>query len=244
MLKSHSPEDKFAETRLRSARNSPPLDEDAPTFSEDRGLDEACAEKLKESGGDCEQLIDKAVVEAANPTQNTHDDHLERDRAIQDNAAKNIQVAYRRYLERNRAVRDGAAKKIQAAYRRHLERNRVIRDSAARRIQAAYLRYSQRKSVVREGIDIAQAHYWHLLRKRSMKMEWPNASRYYLLFRVPLVYILVCLDVIRVFVESEKKKEAEKWMAIEGHGDLEDLMEALKQYRYGGVYYPLHPRSV
>lgn len=63
-------------------------------------------------------------------------------------------------------------------------------------------------------------------------MEWPDDSRYYLLFRVPLAYILVCLDMIRTFVESEKKKEAEKWMATEDRGDLEGLMESLQQHKY------------
>jgi len=133
-------------------------------------------------------------------------DHEEEIDETQVNAAKVIQDANGRYLERKRA---GAARKIQVAYRRHLKG----------------------KAVVREGIDAAQAHYWYLLRKRSMKMEWPKDSRYYLLFRVPLAYILVCLDTIKAFVES-KKKEAKKRMMTEDHGGLEELMDALNQYRY------------
>ena len=124
----------------------------------------------------------------------------------------------------------GAAKTIQNAYRRHLGRKRAVRDNAAKKIQAAYLRHLKRKSVVRKGIDATQARYWHLLRKRSMEMEWTKGSRYYLLFRVPLAYILVCLDVIGEFIES-KKKESKKRMATEDDRDLEELMEALHQQR-------------
>jgi hypothetical protein len=120
-----------------------------------------------------------------------------------------------------------AAKTIQDAYRVAMERKRAVRDSAAKKIQAAYLRHLKRKSIVRKGIDATQARYWHLLRKRSMEMEWTKESRYHLLFRVPLAYILVCLDVIGEFVES-KKKEAKKRMATEGDKDLEELMEALR----------------
>ena len=133
-------------------------------------------------------------------------------------------------------ARVNAAKVVQDAYRRHLERTRA---GAARKIQSAYRRYLEGKAVVREGIDAAQAHYWHLLRKRSMKMEWPKQSRYYLLFRVPLAYILVCLDAIKAFVESEKK-EAKKRMMTEDHGGLEELMEALNQYRHDGADYTLY----
>lgn len=120
-----------------------------------------------------------------------------------------------------------AAKTIQRAYRRHLERRR---DKAAKKIQVAYLRYLKRKKVVRKGLDATQARYWKLLRKRSMEMEWTKASRYYLLFRVPLAYILVCLDVAGGFLES-KKKEAKKRLTAEGNKDLEDIMDALPQYR-------------
>jgi len=123
-----------------------------------------------------------------------------------------------------------AAKTIQDAYRRHLARQRAVRDGEAKKIQAAYRRHLKRKNVVRKGIDATQARYWHLLRKRSMEMEWTKGSRYYLLFRVPLAYILVCLDVIGEFVES-KKKEAKKRMATEDDRDLEGLMETLHQHR-------------
>jgi len=132
------------------------------------------------------------------------------------------------YEEELCQTRINAARVVQNAYRRHLERKRA---GAARKIQAAYRRHLKEKSVVREGIDAAQAHYWHLLRKRSMEMKWANGSRYYLLFRVPLAYILVCLDEIKAFVESQKKG-AKKRMMTEDHGGLEELMEALNQYRY------------
>jgi len=132
-----------------------------------------------------------------------------------------------------------AAKTIQNAYRRRMERKRVVRDSAAKKIQAAYTRYLKRKNVVRKG---TQARYWHLLRKRSTEMEWTKDSRYYLLFRVPLAYILVCLDVIGEFVESEKKK-AKKRMKTEDHRDLEDLMETLQKHRYDNIGCRLHLQS-
>jgi len=125
-----------------------------------------------------------------------------------------------------------AAKIVQGAYRRRLERKRV---GAARKIQVAY-RHHLKKAIIREGVGASQAHYWHLLRKRSTKMEWPKDSRYYLLFRVPLAYILVCLDTVKAFVESEKK-EAKKRMMTEDHGGLEELMEALNQYRCDGADY-------
>jgi len=128
-------------------------------------------------------------------------DHEEEIDETQVNAAIVIQDVYRRHLERKRA---GAARKIQAAYRLHLKRS--------------------------EGIDAIQTHYWHLLRKRSAEMEWSKDPRYYLLFRVPLGYVLVCLDVIKTFVESEKK-EAKKHVMAEDDKHLVELMEALDRYR-------------
>ena len=128
-------------------------------------------------------------------------------------------------------IRVNAAKTIQDAYRRHLEQKRA---GAARKIQAAYRRRLRRKRVIRKGIDATQAHYWHALRKRSMEMEWSTGSRYHLLLRVPLAYILVCLDVIKAFAESEKKG-AKKRMLTEDDRNLEELMGALDQYRFGGV---------
>lgn len=127
-----------------------------------------------------------------------------------------------------------AAKAIQNAYRRHLERRQAVWDSAAKKIQAAYLRHLKRKSITRKGIDATQARYWHLLRKRSMEMEWTKESRYRLLFRVPLAYILVCLDVIGEFVES-KKNESKKRMKTEDHRNLEEFMEALQQQRSDSI---------
>ena len=124
-----------------------------------------------------------------------------------------------------------AARTIQDAYRHHLERKRA---GAVRKIQAACRRYLKRKAVVRKGMEATQAHYWHLLRKRSMKMKWAKGSRYYLLLRVPLAYILVCLDTIKAFSESEKK-EAKKRVMTEDDKNLEELMESLKQHRYDHI---------
>ena len=143
-------------------------------------------------------------------------DHEEEINDPRINAAKVIQDAYRRRLEWKRA---GAAQKIQAAYRRHLKR----------------------KSTVRKRIDATQA-YWDLLRKKSMEMEWPKDSRYYLLFRVPLAYILVCLDIIGAFADSGKK-EANKRMKTARNKDLEKLDETRKQYMYDSVDSTLYKGS-
>ena len=132
-----------------------------------------------------------------------------------------------------------AAKTIQDAYRQRLERKQTVRDGAAKKIQVAYLHHLKRKNIVRKGVDSTQARYWHLLRKRSTELEWSNNSRYYLLFRIPLAYILVSLDVIGAFVESEKK-EATKRITTEDHRDLENSMESLQQHRYDSVDCPLH----
>ena len=148
-----------------------------------------------------ESIAEGKEAEAVMPGE----DHEERIDEIRVSAAKTIQDAYRRYLERKRA---GAAKKIQAAYRRRLKR----------------------KSVVRKGIEATQAHYWNLLRKRSTEVEWSKNSRYHLLFRVPLAYVLVCLDTIKAFVESEKK-DAKKRMMAEHHSKLEELTETLTKHR-------------
>ena len=148
-------------------------------------------------------------------------------------------IAYTKELE---AVMSGeevdktlanAARTIQGAYRRHLERKRA---AAARKIQAAYRRHLKRKNVVRMGIDATQAHYWNLLRKQSMKMNWTKESRYYLLFRVALGYILACLDTIKTFTELEKK-EAKKRLMMEDNKKLEELMEALDNYRCDSTNY-------
>ena len=127
-------------------------------------------------------------------------------------------------------TRVNAAKVIQYVYRRHLERKRA---GAARKIQAACRRYLRRKNI-RMGIDATQAHYWHLLRKRSKEMEWTKDSRYHLLFRVPLAYILVCLDAIKTFAESEKKEAKDRVMKGDNK-ELEDLTEALDNYRYDSI---------
>ena len=133
--------------------------------------------------------------------------------------------------EETDGTRVNAAKIIQDVYRRYLGRKRT---DAARKIQAAYRSRLKRKSVVRKGIEATQAHYWHLLRKRSKKMEWTKDSRYYLLFRVPLAYILVCLDTIKSFADSGKK-EAKKRMMAEDHRKLEEVTNVLTQHRCGNV---------
>ena len=73
-------------------------------------------------------------------------------------------------------------------------------------------------------------------------MEWTKDSRYYLLFRVPLADILVCLDMIKSFAESEKK-EARKRMMKEDHKGLEESMEAQSRYRCDSVGYTLYQGS-
>jgi len=128
-------------------------------------------------------------------------------------------------------TRVNAAKVIQDAYRRHLERKRT---PAVRKIQAAYRRYLKRKSAAHQGTGATEAHYWHLLRKRSKKMKWSKDSQYYLLFRVPLAYILVCLDVIGAFAESGKKEANKRLMAAD-HSGTDDLMEVVEQHKYDSV---------
>ena len=135
-------------------------------------------------------------------------------------------------------ARVNAAKMIQETYRRYLERKR---GDAAKKIQAAYRRRLTRKGIVRKGIEATQAHYWHLLRKRSTEMQWSKKSRYYLLFRVPLAYVLVCLDTIKAFIESEKK-ETKKRTMTEHHIKLEELMEILTQHRCDNVDCTLYLR--
>jgi len=103
-----------------------------------------------------------------------------------------------------------------------------------RKIQTAYRRHLKRKSVVRKGMDVTQADYWHLLRERSMEMEWSKDSQYYLLFRVPLAYILIYLHTIGAFAESEKKG-ANKRMGAASDKELEEVMKACNQYRYDNV---------
>ena len=135
-------------------------------------------------------------------------------------------ISDRDYEEEIYETRVNAAKTMQDAYRCHLEQKRA---GAAKKIQAVYLCHLKRRSVGRTGINTTLAHYWDLLRKRSMEMEWSKDSRYYLLFRVPLGYILVCLDAIKVFAEF--KKETKKRMMTEDHKGLEESMEAISQHR-------------
>ena len=128
-------------------------------------------------------------------------------------------------------IRVNTAKTTQDAYRRHLEQKRA---DATRRIQAVYRHYLTRKSAIRKGIDATQAHYWQALRKRSMEIEWSKDSQYYILFRVPLAYVLVCLDAIKAAVEF-KKKGAKKRMMTDDDKNLEESMGVLDQYRCDGA---------
>jgi hypothetical protein len=124
-----------------------------------------------------------------------------------------------------------AARVIQDAYRHYCERKRT---PAARKIQAAYRRYLKRKRATRKGIDATQAQYWEILRRESTETEWSKDSQYYLLFRVPLAYILVCLDAIKSFAESGKK-ETKKLLMIADHRSIEEHMGAIDQYGYDSV---------
>ena len=114
--------------------------------------------------------------------------------------------------------------------------------NAAKVIQDAYRRHLKRMSVVRTGIDENQAHYWQLLRQMSTEMEWPKDSQYYLLFRVPLAYILVCLDAIKTFIDSEDDV-GKKRLNTGAYQDIDDLMDALTKYRYDNVDCPLYSGS-
>jgi hypothetical protein len=128
-------------------------------------------------------------------------------------------------------TRVNAAKVIQDAYRgyrRHFEQKRA---SAARKIQFAYRRHLARKNHVRKGTNGGRAQYGHLLHMRSREMEWSKDSRYYLLFRVPLVDILVCLDTIGAFFQSEKKEATRRIMDPQTK-DHEELIRIIDQYRY------------
>ena len=109
------------------------------------------------------------------------------------------------------------------------------RVNAAKVLLDVYRRRLRQKNVVRQGIEATQAHYWDLLRKRSMKIKWPKDSQYYLLFRVPLGHILVCLDVIGTFADSEKKEAKKKLMTDSDHTDLEGSMETINQSRCDSV---------
>ena len=131
-------------------------------------------------------------------------------------------------------IRVKAAKVIQSAYhayRHRLERKQVI---AARKIQAAYHRYLTRRDIVRNGIDEIQVRFWTLLRERSREMKWPKDSRYYLLFRVPLGDILVCLNTIGKFLTSSKKEVNKRITDTENKGQW-CFVKAGDQYRYDRV---------
>ena len=129
-----------------------------------------------------------------------------------------------------------AAKVIQEAYRAHRRRLEQRKADAARKIQAAYRRYLRRKEIVRDRIGAARTHFWHLLRTRSLEMEWPRDSQYYLLFRVPLGYILVCLDTIEALFGSEIKVLRKLIGDDADHEDLEEPAVALCRYRCGSIY--------
>lgn len=104
--------------------------------------------------------------------------------------------------------------------------------NAAKTIQVAYRRYLKRKDVDRKEVDKTQAHYWNPLRQRSSEMKWSKDSQYYILFRVPLADILICLDVLKVFFDSQKKN-ANKRMKDAWGKEHERLDKAQVEYRYG-----------
>ena len=133
-----------------------------------------------------------------------------------------------------------ASKLTQDAYRHDFEQNRA---AAAQKIQAAYRRHLQRKEVARRGVDEVQARYWRLLRQSSREMEWSKDSRYYILFRVPLADILVCLDTIGSFFQSGKK-EANKRMGGAQQKDYHELIEVSNRYRYDRILTARHPRGL
>ena len=128
-----------------------------------------------------------------------------------------------------------ATKVIQAAYRAHRRRLERRKADAARKIQAAYHLHLRRKEIDRDRIGEARTRFWHLLRTRSKEMEWPRDSQYYLLFRVPLGYILVCLDAIEALFGSEIKVLRKLIGDDADHEDLEELAEALYRYRCGSI---------
>ena len=106
--------------------------------------------------------------------------------------------------------------------------------NAAKTIQAAYRRYLKQKDVDRKEVDKTQARYWNPLRERSSEMKWSKDSQYYILFRVPLADILICLDMLRVFFDSQKKN-ANKLMKDAWGEEHERLDKAHGEYRYGMV---------
>jgi hypothetical protein len=65
------------------------------------------AEEEAGSGGDREQQVDERLVKAAKIIQKAYRHRLEQQRALRDNKAKKIQVAYLRYLKRKKIVRKG-----------------------------------------------------------------------------------------------------------------------------------------
>ena len=131
-----------------------------------------------------------------------------------------------------------AAQVIQVAYYRHLERKRV---AAALKIQAACRRYLRQRNVARMVIDESRVQYWKLLRERSKETKWEDL-RYYLLFRVPLADILICLDLIWAFLKAEKK-DANKRMGAPKEKDGEELMDVIDQYMYDSAHFALRSGS-
>lgn len=115
--------------------------------------------------------------------------------------------------------------------------------AAALKIQFAYRRHLKQRDVARKGVDERQAHYWRLLREKSREMGSSKDSQYYVLFRVPLADILVCLEVMEAFFTS-KKKEANKHKRMKSknrnHGRS---VGVVNQFRYCGIDYALRPGS-
>ena len=95
---------------------------------------------------------------------------------------------------------------------------------AAHTIEAAYSRLITRKKECLKGIDATRARLWSLLHDRASSMGWSENKRYKLLMQGPLVHVLVCLDVIKMFADQANKATKKK-LRGDDHTRLEELME-------------------
>ena len=140
-------------------------------------------------------------------------------------------------------IRFNAAIVIQEAYRAYRGRQVEQKQAAAQMIQAAYRRHLKRMHIPRKGIEgSAQARFWKLLRGKSTEMGLSKDSQYYLLFRIPLGYILACLDSIGAFFESEKRK-VNKQMQGKSDRDYAELTDAINKYRCDSISCTICQRS-
>lgn len=95
---------------------------------------------------------------------------------------------------------------------------------AALTIEAAYYRVMTQKKEVLKGIDATRARLWSLLRNRASSMEWPRHKQYKLLMQGPLVHVLVCLDVVKMFADYINRESKEQLRGGD-HRRLEELIE-------------------